>query len=572
MSEVIPLPPFVLEYLQKKNVRIVPNTPAQGYGRPPQNQNLPNLSNSSQINAKASSSIELLSFSETPQRINGCYIYFVNDIVNSAPPFLQHEFRQFIFPVFISLANILFKQGLDADPRKFVERYRYNQPSETQQIIDDLLANPPAFEVPKFNIKICQEAYTELMISIDRAASSPKTALLSQVLTDTIFSIEITPTNDQFLFSNDEVASMRPNMLPLINLVSTELKPFSAIYNGELPPSKPQILTEDDTIPYIHQNMPDIANIEVLNHDGRVNCISISPNARLYSIAKGNNVTVTAIDGVSKLNGKDSAILVSHRGQVLTTCFSNDSRYLASAGLDHIIKVSNLEAFIPILAIKAGVHPIYALAFDPSSTFLASASADMSIMIWNIRTGHPVRMFVGHTLPVTKVLFSADSKRLISCSEDMTVRIWDVEMQVHPSHAQTPQSVQQKVHDTPSNLIATINTHSTPTCICLDSTNAHLAIGMRDGSVALWDTQKGIKLWEEKELEAPVTDIKCTLEKEPYVIAGSVDGFIKIWRCDDKGELLLKVDAISSTIDTICITERNSVMTAGRSLRGEVVI
>ena len=565
MTETIPLPAFVLEYLKKKNVQIAPRNPQQGYNYP-QNQNIQFQSQNS-LTSNATSSLELLTMSETPRRINGSYLFFVNEIVYNSPPFLQHEFRQFIFPVFISLANILFKQGLDQEPQRFVDKYRYNQPAEIQPIIDQLVENPQEFQVPPVNIKISSEAYTELMILIDKAANDPQTAILSQVITDPSINIEITESNDQFILSNDEMVTMIPGSLPLLNTVSTELKPFSAVYNGELPSSKPQLIAEDD-IPYIHQNMPDIANIEVLNHDGLVTDIQISPNARLYSYAKGNNVIINAIDGVSKLNGKDSAVLVSHRGKVLATCFSPCSRFFASSGIDHIIKISNLEAFVPILGIRAGVYPIYALAFNPSSTLLASGSGDMSVMIWNVSNGQLLRMFVGHTLPVTKVLFSADSKRLISCSEDMSVRIWDVEKQYQRQQLPPQQSNKP---DIPYNLIATIHTHSPPTCVCLDPSNAHIAIGMRDGTVELWKSETGIKLWQQKELETACTDIKITRDGS-IIITSSLDGYLRYWRCDDKGEMLLTIDAISSTVDTICITERNSVLTAGRSLRGDIVL
>ena len=564
MSERIPLPPFVLEYLRKKNVQIAPRNTQQSYNYQ-QPQNFQNLTSS--LDSNATSSLELLSMSETPLRINGSYLYFVNNIVYNSPPFLQHEFRQFIFPIFISLANILYKQGFEQESQRFVDKYRYTHPSETQPIIDSLVEDPQNFNTPQFNIRISSEAYTELMVLIDKASYEPETAILSQVITNSTFNLEITETNDQFIFSNDDVASMLPGTLPLLNIVSFEMKPYSAMYNGELPSSKPQLISEDD-IPLVHQNLPDIANIEVLNHDGLVTDIQISPNARLYSYAKGNNVYINSIDGVSLFNGKDSAILVSHRGKVLTTCFSPCSRLFASAGLDHIIKISQLEAFVPMLAIKAGIYPIYSLAFNSSSTLLSSGAGDMSVMIWNVSNGQLLRMFVGHTLPVTKLLFSSDSKRLISCSDDMTVRIWDVYREYQRPQLPPEQSNRP---DLSYNLIATIHTHSPPTCVCLDPSNSHIAIGLRDGSVELWDSQKGIKLWQQKELETACTDIKITLDGS-IIIASSLDGYLRYWRCDEKGEMLLTIDAISSSIDTICITERNSVLTAGRSLRGEVVL
>lgn len=549
-KEVIPLPDFVREYLQKKGAVLRQNpdvvSPQETEAGLSMNQN-----------SKASYSIELLSSSETPSNVWNAYKTFITKIVLSQPPFLQNEYKQFIFPVFILLAKRLFDAGFESRALEFVNQERYKQPSETQPIIQSFLDNPRGFEIAPgfFVIKINKEARANFMIEIDNIASDKEISILSAVITSPCIKIVECKTNSEFIFTNDSEASMIPGNLPLLQLVPRSLKPFSATYSCEGPPSKPMI--QEDDVVLVHQNFPDIANIEVLNHDNQVNNLIISNNSRLYSYTKGNNVYITSIDEVSSLRGKKTDILVSHKDIILATAFSYCSRLFASAGIDHLIKISNLEAFIPLMKINAGTQAIYSLAFDPKSAFIAAGSGDRTVSVYNLRDGKILRKFLGHTLPVTKLVFSSDSRRIVSASEDMTIRVWDL-------YAEPSRDGRK-----PNFNIATIHIHSEPTALDIDSTNAHIIIGMRDGSVALWDTQKGVRLWECKELDAPVTDVKVTLDGT-IVVASSLDGIIKMWRCDDKGEALLRVDATSSTIDTIRITERNSILTAGRSLRGDV--
>lgn len=105
--------------------------------------------------------------------------------------------------------------------------------------------------------------------------------------------------------------------------------------------------------------------------------------------------------------------------------FSPDSKTLASAGWDNVIRLWN-PASGQQLKILAG-HSSYLIdvAFSPDGTTLASGSADTTIKLWDAVSGKELRTLKGHTTEVNAVAFSPDGRTLMSGSGDGTVKLWD---------------------------------------------------------------------------------------------------------------------------------------------------
>ncbi|EAY07141.1 hypothetical protein TVAG_343050 [Trichomonas vaginalis G3] len=532
-EETYPLPQFVLEYLNRN--------PA-AFSALNQNRTNPEAHN-------AVGSLRLFDSSRTPHKIDYAYNYFTQNIVLNSPPAYQREYKQLLFPLFINLAQQLFLSQDYQAPLDFIEKYRYEQPPQCQEKIQELINNR---RIPKevIPLKMCSEAYHQLLAKIDAVADNPNTAILSYIINSAVKVTEEEDINHEYLYSNDSSISRRPNSSELTNPVKVTLPPYSARYSGELSMQRPQLTSEED-IPCVHQSFPDIANIEIYNHHNRISDIQIAPNGRLFSFAQGPNVYLNTIDQLSNLGEHNTMRLVSHNTQILATAFSQDSRLFASSSIDGIIKISHLEAFIPYMRINTGVYPIFSLAFDYSGTFLACGCGDKTIKVYHTKDGSLLRLLIGHAQSPMKILFTRDSKRLISISEDMTVKFWDL-------YSSQP-------------FIGSFTVPYIPTALALDPTNTKIAVGMINGCLSLWDTKNGTKLWESKnDLDSMITDIKFTLDGS-MVLASGVNGIIGGWKWEEK-EMVMKIDAVSSTIDQMIITERNSVLTAGRSVRGNVII
>jgi WD40 repeat protein/tRNA A-37 threonylcarbamoyl transferase component Bud32 len=78
-----------------------------------------------------------------------------------------------------------------------------------------------------------------------------------------------------------------------------------------------------------------------------------------------------------------------------------------------------------LLTLHGHTSEVWAVAFSPDGLRLASASLDHSVRVWDPGTGKLLLRLTGHTAPVWTAAFSPDGRRLATGSDDGTVRLWD---------------------------------------------------------------------------------------------------------------------------------------------------
>ena len=80
---------------------------------------------------------------------------------------------------------------------------------------------------------------------------------------------------------------------------------------------------------------------------------------------------------------------------------------------------------LPLLVLKGHTRDVNRIAFSPDGKHIATASLDHSVKLWNAGTGREMVTFTGHLNKVWPVAFSPDGTRVASAGSDMAVRVWD---------------------------------------------------------------------------------------------------------------------------------------------------
>jgi WD40 repeat protein/tRNA A-37 threonylcarbamoyl transferase component Bud32 len=108
---------------------------------------------------------------------------------------------------------------------------------------------------------------------------------------------------------------------------------------------------------------------------------------------------------------------------VLNVQYSHDSRVIAAAGKDGIIRrwETRTGQRLPDLVHGSAVQSV---AFSPDDAVLASSGDDAIIRIWDLAANAEQLTLRGHRERVWCVAYSPDGKRLASSSHDQLVKLW----------------------------------------------------------------------------------------------------------------------------------------------------
>jgi U3 small nucleolar RNA-associated protein 12 len=177
-------------------------------------------------------------------------------------------------------------------------------------------------------------------------------------------------------------------------------------------------------------------------HDGSVWTLQVHPDGRSLvtggadKLAKFWNFEIVQEDIPGTRRSSPRLKLVHTRSlkvndDILSLCYSPDSRLLAVSTLDNTVKVffnDSLKLFLNLYGHKL---PVISISISSDSKLIATSSADKNIRLWGLDFGDCHKALFGHQDSIMTVKFipqpatSEEAHFLISASKDRTIKTWD---------------------------------------------------------------------------------------------------------------------------------------------------
>jgi U3 small nucleolar RNA-associated protein 12 len=116
---------------------------------------------------------------------------------------------------------------------------------------------------------------------------------------------------------------------------------------------------------------------------------------------------------------------------VLSVCFSPDSRLLAVSTLDNTVKVFFVDSLKLFLNLYGHKLPVLNMSISSDSKLIATCSADKNVRIWGLDFGDCHKALFGHEDSIMQISFIAhpvqqDEKHIFfSASKDKLIKSWD---------------------------------------------------------------------------------------------------------------------------------------------------
>lgn len=159
-----------------------------------------------------------------------------------------------------------------------------------------------------------------------------------------------------------------------------------------------------------------ILTTESLSYD-----TAISPDSQWVAVveldtenAQKNQGTLISIDG-------QTSFTLKHGGEVTGVAFTNDSKLVATSGVDGSIRFWDVKTGQQQFHLDNG-ELVYSLAISPAGTYVA-AGLDGKIKLWNLDTREPV-IDLAQVGDIGRLAFNADGTLLATGSGEGTVMIW----------------------------------------------------------------------------------------------------------------------------------------------------
>jgi WD40 repeat protein len=157
--------------------------------------------------------------------------------------------------------------------------------------------------------------------------------------------------------------------------------------------------------------------------------LAFSPDGRFVAAAR-NGLSERGVFVLSvwdAQSGKEVSVMpddpahVEHGGTISSLVFSPDGRTLATASMDHSVRLWDFEKRLPLAAIQGHMSEVFALAFTPDGQTIISGSKDGEVKLWS---AHPRPSDDILTTARHPQAFARDGKVLAAMTRDFSSMVF----------------------------------------------------------------------------------------------------------------------------------------------------
>ncbi|CAJ0920980.1 unnamed protein product, partial [Mesorhabditis belari] len=239
----------------------------------------------------------------------------------------------------------------------------------------------------------------------------------------------------------------------------------------------------------------DLPAFTLTGHMGHILTFQVSDDGE-YIVSGSSDQTVRVWCGQT---GVQRYVLQGHTGTV--KCISLHGTTLVSGSHDQTLRVWDIVDGKCLHILTGHLAEVRFVLFDGKRVVSSADGDDFTVKVWNAHTEECLHMLTGHTDIILSLLFESERDLVVSGSRDGTIRVWDVRRGTCIAHLVFHQGSQPSgdfevwdIRDggscTHRLREANGRTSNITSLQLLDS--GLLVTGSMDGSVMLWDVDKGI--------------------------------------------------------------------------------
>jgi|GEM_PF-4391291 len=229
------------------------------------------------------------------------------------------------------------------------------------------------------------------------------------------------------------------------------------------------------------------------------------------------NGTVLIFDLITERTVQEFEVI--HTAPIYSLDINNDHMIAATGGADGNVVIWDLETGDALRVFEDVGDEVYAVALHPNGREIFTSDSDNSILSWDIETGQNIYSYTGHTDTIYSLDISLNGAKMVSGSRDEKAILWDLNT---------------------NEFLVSLEGHNNAVRVVRFNTNDDLVLtGGEDGSLRIWNSKTGVEIRYMQDHVDWITNAAFSQHNNNnYIVSGSWDNTVRIWRLDTLAELI----------------------------------